>query len=318
MEVTFKVHRYDPSADGKGAFQDYNLDIEEDASILDALVRIREEQDTTLAFRGTCRSGFCGDCTMRISRRNRIACCTTVGTAVNEGQVTVEPIRLIQVTKDMMYDNETMVYQKYKAVEPWIDPKQPEPEKEYLVSKQVTKDLRKVMSCTMCWLCDEGCSTLVVDRQFVGPVALTKAYRVIKDPRDSRTNERLGKLSGPKMMWDCCHCYEASEHCPKEIDPTERIFGLKNQAIKINAGSRTVKNHYKSFAESVKAHGWLDEARLAIETEGITNIKGQLKQLPLAFKALKRGKLPKPYLLHKKREGQKQIKDIIEKWEATP
>ena len=318
MEVSFKVHRYDPSTDGKGQSQAYTLDIEEDATVLDALMRIREEQDPTLAFRGTCRTGFCGDCTMRVSRKNRIACTTTVGAAISDGEISVEPIRLIKVAKDMMFDMESMVYEKYKSVEPWIEPAEPPPEGGHIVSNEDIRKLRKVMSCTMCWLCDEGCSTMVVDRKFVGPAALTKAYRVVADPRDGRTTERLRKLSDKHGLWDCCHCFEASEHCPKGIGPTERIFDLRDLAIKENIGSPTVptvRNHYRSFAASVKADGWLDEARLAIETEGLANIKGQLKQLPLALKAFKRGKLPKPYLFHKKRPGADKIRRIFEKYE---
>lgn len=316
MEVTVKVKRYDPKSASTGEFQDYRLDVSEEESVLDALWRIRQEQDGTLAFRGTCRTGFCGDCTMRVSGKNRIACCTAVGNAVTDGEVTIEPIRLIKVSKDMMFDVEAMVYSKYRAVEPWIETGGSQPEREYLVPNEVIQDLRNVMSCTMCWLCDEGCTTMVVDKQFVGPAALTKGYRVVMDPRDSKTEERLHKLSRVKGMWDCCHCFEATEHCPKGIDPTERIFTLKNQAIKIGAGISTVKNHYRSFAASVKSDGWLDETRLAIETEGgLSNIFAQLKQLPLGLKALKRGKMPKPYFLHKKRKGAEKIKRIFKKWE---
>jgi succinate dehydrogenase / fumarate reductase iron-sulfur subunit len=318
MELTLKVHRYDPTTDGKGQLQSYNLEIDEKASVLDALMQVREDQDSTLAFRGTCRTGFCGDCTMRISRRNRIACYTTVSEALRDGEITVEPIRLIGVAKDMMFNVKSMVYDKYAAVEPWVEPAEPLPEREHMVSNEVIKDLRKVMSCTMCWLCDEGCSTMVVDKKFMGPAALTKGYRAVSDPRDSRTDERLRNLGDVHGLWDCCHCFEASEHCPKGIEPTERIFALRDMAIKKNLGSPsvpTVRNHYRSFAASVKAHGWLDEARLAIETEGVTNIAGQLKQLPLGIKALIRGKLPKPYFFHKKRKGADRVKRIFEKWE---
>ena len=320
MEVTFKVHRYAPESDqgqgGKGELQSYVMDVDEGDTVLDALARIREEQDPTLAFRGTCRTGFCGDCTMRISRRNNIACTTTVGQVQKDGEVTVEPIRLIGVSKDMMFDVEEMVYSKYRAVDPWIEPNGSAPERENLVPNEVIKDLRSAMSCTMCWLCDEGCTTMVVDKKFLGPAALTKAYRVVADPRDSKTSQRLEQLSGDKGMWDCCHCFEASEHCPKGIDPTQRIFQLRDMAIREKAGPPKVRNHYLSFAKSVKAHGWLDEARLAIETEGLTNLKAQIKQLPLALRALKRGKLPKPYVGHKKRPGADKIKAIFKKVEG--
>ena len=316
MEYNVKVRRYDPSTDGQSHMQSYTLDIEEDASVLDALMRIREEQDSTLAFRGACRSGFCGDCTMRISRRNRIACCTSMSQALRDDEITVEPIRLINVAKDMMFDMGAMVYDKYRAVEPWIEPAEPLPQREHVVHNEVIQDLRKVMSCTMCWLCDEGCTTMVVDRKFLGPAALTKAYRVVADPRDSRTEERLQKLSGADGVWDCCHCFEATEHCPKGIDPTERIFALRNRSIKAGAGNYRVRGHYKSFAASVKKAGWLDETRLAIDTEGgFTHFWAQLKQLPLGFKAFKRGKMPKPYFLHPKRPGADRIKTIFQKWE---
>jgi succinate dehydrogenase / fumarate reductase iron-sulfur subunit len=315
MEINLKFYRSSPGNGSKGDFQEYPVEIDEGATVLDALMQVKEEQDSTIAFRGSCRSGFCGDCTMRISRRNRVACTTTVGAAQDEGTISVEPVRLISTTKDMMYDLDFWVYDKYKAVEPWIETDQKAPDKEHVVPNKVVQDLRKVMSCTMCWLCDEGCSTMVVDRNFAGPLALTKAYRTVFDPRDNRTEERLNNLSEKNGMWDCCHCYEASEHCPKEIDPTERIFALRNKAIKANAGIPTVRNHYRSFAKSVKNDGWLDEARLAIETEGLTNIKGQLKQVPLAIKAFRKGKRPLPYFLHEKREGRDRIKRIFDTWE---
>ena len=168
---------------GQKHMQTYTLEIEEDATVLDALMRVREEQDSTLAFRGSCRSGFCGDCTMRLNRKNRIACCTTVADVQKDGELTVEPIRLINVAKDMMFDVQAMVYDKYRAVEPWIEPAETPPQRENMVSNEVIKDLRKVMSCTMCWLCDEGCSTMVVDRKFPGPCRLDQGLSRRRRPQ---------------------------------------------------------------------------------------------------------------------------------------
>jgi heterodisulfide reductase subunit C len=118
-------------------------------------------------------------------------------------------------------------------------------------------------------------------------------------------------------MWDCTHCFEASEHCPKYIEPTDRIFALHDKAIAVGAGPSYVANHYKSFAASVRAHGWLDEGRLAIETEGLTNVRGLMKLLPFAIKAGMKGKRPLPYFLHPKRSGADRIKRIFDKWERS-
>jgi succinate dehydrogenase / fumarate reductase iron-sulfur subunit len=157
---------------------------------------------------------------------------------------------------------------------------------------------------------------LEVDKRFLGPAALAKALRFVDDPRDDADRQRLKDLTKAGGIWDCTHCFEASEHCPKYIEPTDRIFDLHDMAIKAEAGPPKVVHHYKSFAASVKAHGWLDEGRLAIETEGYTNVKGLMKLLPFAVKAAMKGKRPMPYMLHKKRPGHEHIKKIFEKWEA--
>ncbi len=319
MEVKIAVKRYDPQTNGKGSSQTYSADVGEGATLLDALIQIREEQDPTLAFRGSCRTGFCGDCTMTVNGKGAITCRTKVGKALkgaDDGAIEIAPLKLSKVAKDLVYDAEDFHWEKLKAVEPWIDPVEPPAEGEHLVSNDKIQDLRSVMSCTQCGLCDQGCTVLVVDKTFVGPAALTKAYRTVADPRDGRTVERLDRLSLRRGMWDCTHCFEASEHCPKYIEPTDRIFDLHDRAIKAEVGPRKVVNHYKSFASSVKSHGWLDEGRLAIETEGYTNVKGLMKLLPFAAKAGLKGKRPLPYMLHRKRPGADRIKRIFEKWEG--
>ena len=335
MQTTLKVYRYDPETDrdpsykkghkedpetdGQPRYQSYSLEMDEDATVLDALIQIREEQDGTLAFRGTCRSGFCGDCTMRINGKGAIACRATVAKAAKnakDGAISVQPIKLVRIVKDFVSDMETFLYSRYKGVQPWLVPQEPLPDREHLVSNSVIQDLRKVMSCTMCGLCDSGCTVTVVDRSFMGPAALTKAYRFVADPRDTITRERTALVSQHTGVWDCTHCFEANSHCPKDIDPTDRIFTLRDQAIKYGFGPPQVVNHYKSFAASVKADGWLDEARLVVETEGFFNIKGLWKLLPTGLRAFWRGKRPLPYFLHRKRPGAGKIKRIFEKWEA--
>ena len=42
--------------------------------VLDALIKIKTEIDTTLTFRRSCREGICGSCSMNIDGRNTLAC----------------------------------------------------------------------------------------------------------------------------------------------------------------------------------------------------------------------------------------------------
>ena len=85
MLTTFKVHRYDSELGGKPTFQQYAVDLPEDATVLDGLFKIREELDGTLAFRASCNRGFCGECTLRINRGGRLACMTRVASTRTKG-----------------------------------------------------------------------------------------------------------------------------------------------------------------------------------------------------------------------------------------
>jgi succinate dehydrogenase / fumarate reductase iron-sulfur subunit len=207
------------------------------------------------------------------------------------------------------------LWQKMRAVEPWLQPGVTQPEREHIIPDEKLRPVRNAMKCYYCGLCDEGCSVIPFDNTFLGPAALTKAYRFIADPRDGARAHRLRVVGEPKGMWDCVHCYEADEHCPRGIDPTGRIIDIREMAVGMGIKSGTanpqVARHYDSFAASVKKTGWLDEGRLALETWGMGRI---FDLLPVAWRALRRGKLPIPYR-HPKRPGAEQISRIFEKVE---
>ncbi len=314
MQVNLNVRRYDPVSNGDGSRQTYSVEVEEQSTVLDALIQVRDEQDATLSFRGSCRTGFCGDCTMRVNGKAKWACRMPVSKAQVDGEITLDPPRLVKEVKDLIYDQEEFLFDKYAATKPWIEPSPPGSAEEHIVSQEKIKELQEASSCTLCGMCDEGCTVLVIDKTFLGPAALTRAFKPVADPRDKVIERRLSELSEKRGMWDCVHCFEATEHCPKGIDPTDRILSLRDEAIKRGIGTPRVVRHNDSFAKSIKSSGWLDEARLAIESEGLTNIGGLMHLVPTAAKAMAHRKAPLPYL-HKKRPGAKHIKRIFETWE---
>jgi len=314
MQVTFKVYRKDPETDGKPSRSNYAVEVAENTTVLDGLFKIRDELDPTLAFRASCLRGYCGECMVRVNGSARFTCTAKVSAYTQKGpEISLDPLRNVPVIKDLVFDWNAFMWNKMRAVRPWLEPQetgndQPVPDKSM-------QDLRKAMSCYYCGMCDEGCTVLPVDFNFLGPAALTKAYRFVFDPRDKDSRERLKLLEGPKGMWDCVHCFEADEHCPRGIEPTKRILALRDEAFKVGITNDKVARHHASFAASVKESGWVDEGRLAIESEGLTNLKGLVKLLPTALRAMVRGKAPIPYL-HSKRPGADRIKRIFQKGEG--
>jgi succinate dehydrogenase / fumarate reductase, iron-sulfur subunit len=315
MQVSFKVYRKEPGNETKPSRSNYKLELDGGATVTDALLRIRDEIDGTLAFRASCLRGYCGECTIRANGKSCLACTTRVaGLTQKSPEVTVDPVRNMPVVKDLVSDWDAFLWNKIDRVQPWLEPTASPANGESVVADSAMADIRKVMSCYYCGLCDEGCTVLPVDFDFIGPAALTKAYRFIYDPRDTVTAKRFKLIEQAKGLWDCVHCFEASEHCPRGIAPTERIMALRDKAFQLGISNPRMARHHYSFARSVKKTGSLDEGKLAVESEGLTNIKGLLKLLPTAVRALRRGKAPLPYL-HHKAPGAEKVRRIIEKAE---
>jgi succinate dehydrogenase / fumarate reductase, iron-sulfur subunit len=315
MQVTFKVYRKDPEKDGKPGRANYTVDVPDGATVLESLFKIRDEMDPSLAFRCSCLRGHCGDCMVRVNGSSRLTCTAKVSAYTQKGpEISLDPLRNAPVIKDLVFDWDAFMWNKIKEVKPWLEAEETSANEENSVSDAAMQDIRKVMSCFYCGMCDEGCTVLPVDFNFLGPAALTKAYRLAFDPRNKDSREQVKIVEKPKGIWDCVHCYEADEHCPRGIEPTKRIVALRDRAFNSGITHEAVARHHESFAASVKESGWLDEGRLAVESEGLTNVKGLMKLLPTAAKALTRGKAPIPYM-HSKRPDADKIKKIFEKVE---
>ena len=74
--VTFRVFRYNPVTDDKPYWALYSGSVESGDPVLTGLMRIREEQDGSLAFRASCRSGIFGSDAMVSAGQSRLACKT--------------------------------------------------------------------------------------------------------------------------------------------------------------------------------------------------------------------------------------------------
>ena len=318
MEVTFKIKRSDAQSDGKATEQSYVLDVDPETSVFDALVRIREEQDGSLAFRGSCRSGFCGDCTLACGRDEIISCLVPVGEVAKEGEVPLEPLHNAKVVKDLLTDWNRFLWNKYKSIKPWIASNGAPSE---AVTDEALEQVRLAMRCTMCGLCDDGCTVIDIDKEFLGPAALTKLYRLVRDPRDAETERRFREAGERRGLWDCVHCWEASEHCPWGINPSHLIMDMRDQSIalgiKSGQGNKIAARHYDAFAKSVRDSGWLDERALVSKTYGLPpygfSPSAIISQAPTAIKALRRGKAS--LMPHPKRSGHKEIARIFEREE---
>ena len=66
--------------------------------VLDALIKIKNEIDTTLTFRRSCREGVCGSCAMNIDGVNTLACIKAI--ADIKGPVRIYPLPHLPIVED--------------------------------------------------------------------------------------------------------------------------------------------------------------------------------------------------------------------------
>jgi succinate dehydrogenase / fumarate reductase iron-sulfur subunit len=318
MQATLAIRRYDPENTHVGSYtQEFKLEVPEHFTVLDSLIKIREEEDPSLSLRCSCRAAICGSCAMRVNGQARLACKTKViSLSPSENPITVEPMGNQRVIRDLVVDT-TPFWNKVRSVQPFLQPEGPEPEEEYIAPNDAMIELTGVMGCIMCGACVSDCTALEVDSNFLGPAALAKAYRFIGDPRDGADSDRLGSLNEDGGVWDCTRCYMCVEVCPKGVAPMDRIMQIREKIVGSGITNTPGARHIASFSHSVAHSGWLDESRLAVDSWGMFNIPKLIAALPVGLRALIRGKFPLPAPFHKKRPGSDNIARIFRRMEGS-
>jgi succinate dehydrogenase / fumarate reductase, iron-sulfur subunit len=183
----------------------------------------------------------------------------------------VEPMGNMPVLKDLIVDMDEVHWKKIRRVTPWLLAKQPVPEREYLVSKESMVDVTQTMACIQCGACVSDCLSMEVDPGFIGPAALAKAYRFVGDPRDDQHFERLNDLAqDPQGIFDCTHCFQCVQACPKDVNPMGQIMRLRriatsdNHIVDANNGER----HEAAFTTLIRDYGLLHESELLSRSYG--------------------------------------------------
>ncbi|MDQ3678697.1 MAG: succinate dehydrogenase/fumarate reductase iron-sulfur subunit [Actinomycetota bacterium] len=267
-EFTLRLRRYDPESGGPPYWEEHTVDLEPHRSVLEAILLARARFDGSIGIRCSCRAAICGSCGVRINGRPDLACHTHLDKAqrrARDGVIEVEPMGNMPVLKDLIVDMEAVHWKKIQRVTPWLIAKQPVPEREYVVAKETMIDVTQSMACIQCGACVSDCLSMEVDPEFIGPAALAKAYRFVGDPRDDQHFERLKDLAeDPHGIYDCTHCFECIDACPKGVAPMSQIMRLRRRAGNDfgiedrNNGER----HEASFVSLVRQYGLLNEAEL--------------------------------------------------------
>jgi succinate dehydrogenase / fumarate reductase iron-sulfur subunit len=332
-EYTLKIRRFDPQSGEAAYWDEHSVDLPETQSVLDAILKVRDEKDGSLGIRCSCQQAICGSCGVRMNGKPGLACNTHLEEAAkrvhriawnppDDGQapvIAIEPMGNMPVIRDLIVDMDAVHWKKIQRVTPWLINKEPVPEREYIVPHDNMVDVTQTMACIQCGACVSDCLAMEVDPGFVGPAALAKSYRFVGDPRDAQQLERLKDLAEDESgIYDCTHCFNCIDACPKGVDPMNQIMRLR----RIAGSDHHIKDrnngyrHEHAFVKNIRKNGLLHEADLLPDSYGGKfhphAVPELLSSLPTAATALAKGKMtPKTVLMHP-HKAPKEVKRLFD------
>lgn len=227
----FRIHRYDPALDSEPSFEGYEVPVGESTSVLDGLFHVQEQLNENLSFRFSCRQGVCGSCCMEVNGRAVLACQTPIS-SLDGTEVTVRPLYNLPVIKDLVVDMEPF-FESYREIDPAFESDDYDETDDPAVIEPDSDERRIIdprTDCVGCGACYSMCS--VAGESYLGPAAINKALTLVADSRDSRTEERMERLSSSDGVWGCHIQGNCSRVCPKDIPVSEGIQFLKREAVK--------------------------------------------------------------------------------------
>lgn len=232
----FKIYRWDPEQEQKPYLSTYPVHLNDcGPMVLDALLKIKNEQDPTLTFRRSCREGICGSCAMNIDGTNTLACLCYIepqGEGDTSGKATkIYPLPHMYVVKDLVPDMSNF-YEQYRSIEPWLKSKEgkKEGQAEFLQTKEDRAKLDGMYECILCACCSTSCPSYWWNSdKYLGPAVLMQAYRWIEDSRDGYTKERLAELDDAFKLYRCHTIMNCTKVCPKHLNPGQAIAQIKKK-----------------------------------------------------------------------------------------
>lgn len=230
--MKIKIKRYNQELIEKNSIDEFEVS---NTNLLKALIEIKQYNDSTLTFRCGCKSGVCGSCAVKVNGIEKLAC----RTKINQNDL-IEPLSNINIIKDLVIDvsHETFLLDKVKS---YIDINS---------NKEINQeDIEKIdlqSNCILCNSCYSSCPIYSINKDFIGPFALTRALRYVDDKKLKDKKEILNNIQ-TNGIWDCTLCGACSLVCPQSIDPKADILKLQNISFQEGFSNPNLNNFEMNF-----------------------------------------------------------------------
>jgi len=213
-----------------GAYRTYSVPRHESQTVLDVVTFVQRHLDATLSYRFACRVGVGGSCAMTVNGKPRWTCRTHVAKVADGGRLEIGPLANLPVIKDLATDMAEF-FAKWQKAKASFAPSRTrhDPIAPIRPDTPARRAADAAIECINCGICYSACDTVRWNPDYLGPAALTRAWTLLNDERDSGNVARLQAVAGSGGCHACHSHQSCQELCPQALNPTAAIAGLKRR-----------------------------------------------------------------------------------------
>ena len=239
MKLTVKLYRYKPGSEPH--YDTFPVEVPDAGNVLDA-VEQAWAADQTVMFRHACHHASCGSCGLLVNDVEKLPCVTPVKDYGEGATIKIDPMRNFPVITDIAVDA-SPIYQRMTLVGmPIIRQAESLRSDGKYVFPEGMQEFDRFENCLECGLCLSACPVMATDPQFLGPLGLAAAERLLNEPRGVDHDTIYNLIDDEHGLWRCHSSFECTEACPYEVDPGAAIMRLKGKVAARKIGRLFGKN----------------------------------------------------------------------------
>ncbi len=217
-----------------GGLVAYEVPRQASQTVLDVVTYIQRQLEPTLAYRFACRVGMCGSCAMTVNGRARWTCRTHVAKVVDDqGRLEIAPLANLPVVRDLATDMSEFFDKWARAKGQFVGKATRHDDFARVAPASPERAAANAgIECIGCAVCYASCDVVSWRPDYLGPAALNRAWTLANDVRDVQQTERLRAVAGDAGCHSCHTQGSCTERCPKQLEPTISIAGLKRKVAR--------------------------------------------------------------------------------------
>lgn len=216
-----------------GDFKTYAVPRMKLQTILDCVTYVQRKLDPHLSYRYSCRVGVCGTCAMMVNGVPRWTCRTQASNFSRHRRIRIAPLANFPVIKDLVVDMEPL-FEKWMAAGGAFTPSGSDHGDFAAIEpgSASRKAVDDAIECIGCGICHAACDVVSWNPDYAGPAALNRAWTLLNDERASISSRSLDAVMSDSGCFSCHTTRSCTRHCPKHLDPSSSIAGLKSKALR--------------------------------------------------------------------------------------